>query len=52
MRTQRISSPYKLLLPALVAGLTAAVGAQAATPVTEISNTVEKLCPALKQPLY
>lgn len=49
MRTQRISSPYKLLLPALVAGLTAAVGAQAATPVTEISNTVEKLCPALKQ---
>lgn len=49
MRRQHISSPYRLLLPALVAGLTAAVGAQAATPVTEISNTVEKLCPALKQ---
>jgi outer membrane autotransporter protein len=49
MSKRRVTSPYRLLFPALVAGLTIAVGAQAATPVTEMSNTVEKLCPALKQ---
>jgi outer membrane autotransporter protein len=49
MKKQRITSPQRLLLPALLAGLTTAVGVQAATPVKEMSNTVEKLCPVLKQ---
>ena len=49
MNNRNHPTPLVVLVSTLVSGLATTVAAQASTPVVEMSNTVEKLCPALKQ---